>query len=128
MTASASAAAPTTIFLRTRLIDSNGATAEFLTVECADCFARRIVIAHLDEAEATGPAGLAIGDECDFANIAVLAEQFAELAFGGLERKISNVEFHLNSPMCPRKLNRTGSSGLICVGCVNGGDHLVSRR
>ena len=50
--------------------------------------------AHGDEREAAGAAGGVIGHESDFRDGPVLIEQVFEVVLGGIEGKISYVQFH----------------------------------
>ena len=55
-------------------------------------------VAHCDEREAAGPAGVAIGDEVDLVHCAVLLEQGPKARLGGSEIEVAyeNVFHELN--------------------------------
>jgi len=71
-------------------IDLERATAKVLAVQRLHGLLG-IGVRHFDEAEAARLAGIAIIDECNFLDGAVLGEQRAHGIFGGREGKISNV-------------------------------------
>ena len=50
--------------------------------------------AHGDKTEAAGAAGFPIHDQVGFSDGAVLSEKLVQVLFGGLEGKISYVQFH----------------------------------
>ena len=55
----------------------------------------RTHVAHGDEAESARAAGFAVHDEVGFSDRAVLGEERVQVLFGGLEGKISHVQFHI---------------------------------
>src|SRR6185503_17162487 len=91
----ASAAATATAAAAARpllgLIDGQRPAAELATVQLVDGLLGVLLAAHLDEREAAGPAGLAVHHHLGLGDGAALAEHFAQLELGGVERKIAHV-------------------------------------
>ncbi len=90
-TAATAAAAAGTLFTRTSFVDGEGAAIEFVTVHGVDGGLGLFVGAHGDEAETTGIARDAVGDEADFSDDAVRGESVLEIVLGGVEGKVSDV-------------------------------------
>src|SRR5210317_1953398 len=91
-TAAAVTAATTATGFVLRLVDLQRTTTHLLAVEGLLGRHRRVVV-HLDEAEASGTAGLAVHDQRDRVNLAVGTERFADVIFGRRERQVANVQF-----------------------------------
>src|SRR4029079_3198463 len=87
--AAAAATTAAAILARTRLVDLDRAAADFLAVEGADGVVGAVL--HLDKAEAARLAGLAVGDQPDAADRAVLPEQVADLLLRRAEGQVSHV-------------------------------------
>jgi len=87
------AAAGGTLLAFARDVHREVATLVVALVHLADRRLGAGVVRHHDETEAAGAAGVAIGDEGGFAHGSGLAEEFAEVALGGVEGKIPDVEF-----------------------------------
>src|ERR1700741_1460696 len=68
------------------LVDPQRASTQLLAIQVLDG-ARRVGARHLDEPEATRPAGVAVGDEAYGLDGAVLREQLADLGVSGGERE-----------------------------------------
>src|SRR5690349_1953729 len=75
-----------------RLVDFQGTTVEVLAVQSLHG-ARGVGVGHLDEAEATGTAGVSIADERDLFNGSMRCEQGTHRVFRGRKGQISDVEF-----------------------------------
>src|SRR5688572_1915443 len=88
--ATAAAAATATLGLVLRLVDLQRTTAHVLTVQGLDR-AGRVGTGHFDEAEATGAAGLAIVDQADGLDGAMLVEQGAHLGFIGAKGQVAHI-------------------------------------
>jgi hypothetical protein len=94
-TTTATAATTTTTATATAaivgLVDPDVAAAEVFTVQCLSSGIGTGGF-HLDESEAPGAAGLAIGDHVDRLDGSVLLEHFSEFCFRGAEGKVSDVQ------------------------------------
>jgi hypothetical protein len=66
-----------------------------LAMEGFDGLLAFVGAAHGDESEAAGAVGFTIHDEVRLGDGAVFGEKGVEVLFGGLEGKISYVQFHL---------------------------------
>src|SRR5690348_9763618 len=75
-----------------RFVDLERAAIEVLAVE-RFLRARGVRARHLDESEAAGTAGVAIGDQRNLLHRAVIREKGSNGIFGGRERQVSNIEF-----------------------------------
>ena len=75
-----------------RLVDGEDAVAESSSIECAD---RRVggSKSHFHEAEAPRLTGLAVGDQFDGLDGAVLGEELAEIVFGRVDGQIAHIYF-----------------------------------
>ncbi len=93
--AAAAAATGTAIFTRAGFIDSEIAAADLLAVGGLDRGVALSGAAHGDERETAGAAGSVIGHEGHFGYGAVLIKEVFEVVFGGIEGKISYVQFHM---------------------------------
>ena len=68
---------------------------------------RRLAAArHLDEAEAARPTGLTVGDEVDGIDVAVRAEQLANLVRRARVGQIADVDAHRLALLAPRGRNQ----------------------
>src|ERR1039458_6784894 len=83
---STASAAARRVGLRFRFVDLQGAAAEFGSIQRRYRLVRFRRIGHLDEAEAAGAAGFAVGDNADFLDCAMRLKQAAQLWFGGAVR------------------------------------------
>src|SRR5690606_10099954 len=72
-------------------------------------------VRHLDEAEAAGTPGLAVGDEGDLAHAAVRAEEVLQLLLRRLEREIAYVDLHDASDAFPGRMTERGPLGVACA-------------
>lgn len=79
--AAAVSAAGWTAFSFTCFVARDFTVAEGRLVQALDRCASFLSIAHLDEAETTGAAGFAIGDDANLGHIAVLRKRIAQFAF-----------------------------------------------
>jgi hypothetical protein len=95
VTTAAAAATGTAIFTRAGFVDREIATADLLAVGGFDSGIAFGGAAHGHERETAGAAGGVIGHESDFGDGAVLIEEVFEVVFGGIEGKISYVQFHM---------------------------------
>src|ERR1700739_2139337 len=73
------------------LVDPQRASTQLLAIQVLDG-ARRVGARHLDEPEATRPAGVAVGDEAYGLDGAVLSEQLADLGVSGGERQVAHID------------------------------------
>ena len=102
-TATTTAAATTTIsataaafalFHRTRFIDGQGATIDFLAMEFGDgslCFLRR---AHFHETKTAGATRHAIIDHLHPGDIARLGKEIGQVVFRHAEGQVAHIEFY----------------------------------
>src|SRR6185369_8984076 len=74
------------------LFDGDLTSLDVAAVHLLDRLACLILGRHLDEAEATRPAGLAVGDDLRVRHGSDAAEQVAQVQLGDRVRQISNVE------------------------------------
>src|SRR5690348_8925337 len=88
--AAATAAATATGLTRLRFVHAQRTAAHVLAVQFADSGLRGGLI-HLDEAEAAGAAGLAIGDQFHRVHGAELLELLTDFIFIGGERQIAHI-------------------------------------
>jgi len=89
----AAAATATAAGTLLRDVDAQGPAVELLTVERGDRALGVSRAAHLDEAEATGLAGVAVGHDLDLDDLASIGfERGAERAFGSVEVQVANVQ------------------------------------
>src|SRR5205085_5233211 len=112
----ASAAAWPSVFARARLVDGQGATAQFLAVELCDGGLALLLRGHLDEAEAARAARVAILDDRSRLDRTGLREQFAQVFAGSLEREIPDVKFngHVFVPL-PSRENQEKLPNVKCA-------------
>src|SRR6266581_462821 len=97
-TAAAVAAAPAALFTRLGFVDGQAAALEHGAVERGN---RRVrPVAHLHEAEAPRPAGVAILDDLRPDHRAVLGELDPQVLFGRVEREVAHIQVlrHAHSP------------------------------
>jgi hypothetical protein len=88
--AAAIATAESTLRLGTRFVDIESPAIEFPAVQTIDCGVRFRIDAHLDEGEATGLPGIAVGDDVDTVDGAVRIEHGTKRIFRRSETEISN--------------------------------------
>jgi hypothetical protein len=91
--ATATAAAGRTLFTRTSDVDREGATVEFLAVEGVNGLLGFIGVGHGDETEATGATGHLVHHQVGLDDGAVCGKRVLEVVFGGVEGKISYIQF-----------------------------------
>lgn len=89
----AAEAATRALFLRTGLVDLQGATAELDAIGLLDGQLGLIGRAHGDERETAGAAGHLVHGDVGVGDGTELLEVRTEFALGGVERQVSNVEF-----------------------------------
>src|SRR5690606_7516337 len=87
--AAAAEAAAGTVLAGPGLIHDQRPPAHVVPVEGADGRVGLAGVAHLDETEAAGAAGLAVGDDRGVVHLAVLLEQGTKLLLVGAERQVS---------------------------------------
>ena len=105
--AESEAPSPRAAATRTGHVDGEGAAVELPAVEGFDC---GVSAFHLDETEAAGAAGIAVGDDADALDRAMLAEEVANLVLGRTEGEVPHVDL-LHSAVAfllgaPHSLNR----------------------
>jgi hypothetical protein len=105
-TATAAAAAGRAIFAGTSFVDSQGATLDFLAGEGRDGGFSAFRRGHGDKTKTARTTAHAISDEVNLGNRAMLLEQILQIILGGVEGKISHVQFRIH---------------FICVGFRNAG-------
>ena len=89
---SVAAAASATVLAGLGFVHLEAATLVILAVQGTDGSSAFIFVGHFDEAEATWPSGFTIGDEIDFVHRAVSREEFANIAFLGVEGEIADID------------------------------------
>src|SRR5579862_4898218 len=89
--AAAAAAVATAAAALLGLVDPQRPSAQVLAIEVLDG-ARGIRARHLDEPEATRPAGVAVGDEAYGLDGAVLRKQLADLGVSGGKRQVAHID------------------------------------
>jgi hypothetical protein len=82
-------------FHRLGFVDGQVATVVVASMERLDGLLALFRVAHGDETESTGAIGFAIHDQVGFFDGAILSEKLVQVLFGGLEGKISYVQFHI---------------------------------
>jgi hypothetical protein len=98
----ATATAGRAIFARTSFVDGQGATLDFFARESGDCGFSAFGRGHGDKTKTARTSAHAIGDEVNLGNRAMLLEQILQIILGGVEGKISHVQFRIH---------------FICIGC-----------
>jgi hypothetical protein len=93
-------AATGAIFARAGFIDGQGPVHEIATVEKADGLLGFFCGRHRHEAKAAGFAGEFILHQSGFGDRAGLGEMILKIVFGGIEGKISDVEFSGHIVIC----------------------------
>jgi hypothetical protein len=93
-TAAAAKATGPTALLGTGFVDRKATAAELLAIGGFDGRGAFGSAAHRHERETAGAAGSVIGHKSDFGHSAVLAKEVLEIVLGGVEGKISYVQFH----------------------------------
>jgi hypothetical protein len=88
-----SAATAATIFARPGFVNLQHPTSNFLAVELLNCRRRFFLGRHFDESETFRSASVAIFNYARRFNRARLSKQCLEILTGGLESKVSNIEF-----------------------------------
>src|SRR5688572_12171168 len=89
----AAAAAAGAFFTRASDVDRKRAAIEFGAIERFDGFVRFFVAAHGHETETTRTTCFAVRDQVCFGNGAVSGKGILQIIFGGVEGKISYVQF-----------------------------------
>jgi hypothetical protein len=85
-----------TIFcLRTRFIDGQIATIYLMAFQCSNGRLAFVPISHGDKCEPARLATHAISHEMNICDSAMGRKQLAQFGFTGRERKITNVQFHI---------------------------------
>ena len=109
--ATASAAAAATVSTATAgltflgLVDPQGATLHLVAIEGLHGLLRSFIV-HLDESETARTTGLALVDQGDGVERAVLTEEFLDFSIGGTEGQIAHIEllhsaFLISGPVAP---------------------------
>jgi hypothetical protein len=93
-TATTTTAAAFTRFHRTRFVDREGATVDFLAVEFRDGRLSFLGCAHFHETKAAGTTRHAIIDHLDPRDIARLGKEIGEVVFRHAEGQVAHIEFH----------------------------------
>jgi hypothetical protein len=75
-----------------RFVHAQRATAEVATVEGLDRVVCVASLAHLHEGEPSRPTGLTVGDDAHLFDGTMALEELLDLAFGGTERKVPDVQ------------------------------------
>jgi hypothetical protein len=94
--AAAAAARGRAFFARTGFVNGQGATLDFLAGKGLDCSFSGLRRCHGDKAKSARPAAHAVGDEVNLGNRAMLLEQILQVILGGVEGKISHVQFRIH--------------------------------
>jgi hypothetical protein len=94
-TAAATTTAGTAIFAGAGFVDGEVTAAKGFAVGGFDRGGAFSGAAHGDKGKTAGAAGGVIGHESDIGASAVLAKEVFEVVFGGVEGKISYVQFHM---------------------------------
>jgi hypothetical protein len=94
MAAAAEVTARSAGFHWTGFIDGQFTTIVGLAIEGVDGALAFFCAAHGDETKAAGALGFTVEDQMGLGNGAVIGEEVAQGGLGGLEGKISYVEFH----------------------------------
>ena len=84
----------TACFHRLGFVDGQITTVVILAVQGVNGLLAFFGAAHGDKTEAAGAVGFTIHDEVGFGDRAVFGKKGVEVLFGGLEGKISYVQFH----------------------------------
>src|SRR5262245_32709860 len=92
----AEAAAATTGLLRLRLVHRERTAVELAAAELVDRGLALGLRRHLDEPEAARAARVTVGDDAAAVDRAGLREELAQIVLGRLERKVTNVQFHVS--------------------------------
>jgi hypothetical protein len=79
------------VFSGPGFIDGDGAAIEFSAIELGDSLVS-ILVAHLDEPESLGPAGVTVRYDIRRFDFADLSEQVADITLGSLVGQVSNVD------------------------------------
>jgi hypothetical protein len=94
ISAAAATAAAFALFHRTRFVDCEGATVDFLAVEFRDGRLRFFRRAHFHETKAAGTARHAIIDHLHPGDIARLGKEIGQVVFRHAEGQIAHIEFY----------------------------------
>ena len=78
------------VFAWAGFIDGEGAAIEFLAIELRDGGGGFFLCSHGDEGEAAGLAREFVHDQFATADVAGLFEQVENVAFGGVERQVTD--------------------------------------
>ncbi len=92
-----------------RFIDAELPSHEFEAVEGIDSLLGLIVIRHLDKAESLRLAGVAVDDDVDRRDLAVLGEKVTELILGGAIIHVADINLlgHSEKPLLGRHRRTT---------------------
>jgi hypothetical protein len=112
-TPAATGSARAAIGLGARLIDVQGATAEFFSVQRCNGFLGFGGIRHFYECKSSRTAGVTIGDQADLIHFAVGLEQRAQFRFRGAVREVANKKLLHGFPFSgePTQDGRFSSAG-----------------
>jgi hypothetical protein len=91
-----SAAFRSAVFASARFVDSQGASLKILAREGLDGRFRAFRRGHCDKTEAARTAAHAIGNKVNLGNRAMLLEKILQIILGGVEGKISHVQFRIH--------------------------------
>ena len=92
--AAAATTTGTAVFTRPGLIHGQTATADLFPACAFDCGGAFGGAAHRDKGESAGLAGRMICHQSNIRRGAELVEKILEVVFGGIERKVTYVQFH----------------------------------
>jgi hypothetical protein len=95
-TATTTATAGAAVITGPGFIDGQGAALDFLASERRDGGFSAFGRGHGDETKTARASAHAIGDEVNLGNRAVLLEQILQIILGGVEGKISHVQFGIH--------------------------------
>ena len=85
-----------TVFARTRFIDSQSATADFLAGQGLDCCLSSLGGAHGDKSEAARTSAHAISDKINLGDWPMLLEKILQIIFRCVEGKIPDIQFRIH--------------------------------
>jgi len=103
--------AGTAIGLGSRLVDVQGASAQFFPVQSRDGFLRFRGIGHFDKGKSSGAPGVTIGDQADLIDLAVGFKQGSQLRFRGAVREVANKKLLHGFPFPVSLREKSGFAG-----------------
>src|SRR5438270_7113002 len=114
--AATAAAAGATLGFRFGFIDRERASVQFAAAQRLDRAEPFGIVAHLDKAEASRLAGIAVGHDADATDVAILFEQRSYRIFGSVEAEITHknifqLVFLLNLQRSESGQERTKAAG-----------------